>query len=202
MVQAFNGLKPGDCPDVGLRLGPPDDESVPGEGATADESHRARERNAGACAPRSDRGAQGAAAVHPRGRDDARAPALRLRADGVVVRRVPRRGPGRANPPRSALRRVRRGGGRSLLPRCDLQQRAAALHAVRRRRPTRQRRRHRHDGRARRHPAGVGGWALLSAAQRLAFGLVRRLCPRAVHVCRTYGDGGLCNGIVPGTEDQ
>jgi hypothetical protein len=35
VVQAFNGLKPGDCPDVGLRLGPPDDESVPGEGATA-----------------------------------------------------------------------------------------------------------------------------------------------------------------------
>jgi hypothetical protein len=35
VVQAFNGLKPGDCPDVGLRLGPPDDQSVPGEGATA-----------------------------------------------------------------------------------------------------------------------------------------------------------------------
>ncbi len=37
VVQAFNGLKPGDCPDVGMRLGPPDDESVPGEGATADD---------------------------------------------------------------------------------------------------------------------------------------------------------------------
>lgn len=35
VVQAFNGLKTGDCPDVGMRLGPPDDESVPGEGATA-----------------------------------------------------------------------------------------------------------------------------------------------------------------------
>ena len=35
VVQAFNGLKPGDCPDVGMRLGPPDDESVPGEGATS-----------------------------------------------------------------------------------------------------------------------------------------------------------------------
>ena len=35
VVQAFNGLKPGDCPDVGMRLGPPDDASVPGEGATA-----------------------------------------------------------------------------------------------------------------------------------------------------------------------
>lgn len=35
VVQAFNGLKPGDCPDVGLRLGPPDDASIPGEGATA-----------------------------------------------------------------------------------------------------------------------------------------------------------------------
>ena len=34
VVQAFNGLKPGDCPDVGMRLGPPDDESIPGEGAT------------------------------------------------------------------------------------------------------------------------------------------------------------------------
>ncbi len=37
VVQAFNGLKPGDCPDVGMRLGPPDDESVPGEGATAED---------------------------------------------------------------------------------------------------------------------------------------------------------------------
>jgi|GEM_PF-1936675 len=37
VVQAFNGLKTGDCPDVGLRLGPPTDESVPGEGATADD---------------------------------------------------------------------------------------------------------------------------------------------------------------------
>ena len=35
VVQAFNGLKPGDCPDVGMRLGPPDDQSIPGEGATA-----------------------------------------------------------------------------------------------------------------------------------------------------------------------
>lgn len=35
VVQAFNGLKPGDCPDVGMRLGPPSDDSVPGEGATA-----------------------------------------------------------------------------------------------------------------------------------------------------------------------
>lgn len=34
VVQAFNGIKPGDCPDVGMRLGPPDDRSVPGEGAT------------------------------------------------------------------------------------------------------------------------------------------------------------------------
>lgn len=35
VVQAFNGLKPGDCPDVGMRLGPPDDRTVVGEGATA-----------------------------------------------------------------------------------------------------------------------------------------------------------------------
>jgi hypothetical protein len=35
VVQAFNGIKPGDCPDVGMRLGPPDDQSVPGEGATS-----------------------------------------------------------------------------------------------------------------------------------------------------------------------
>lgn len=35
VVQAFNGLKPGDCPDVGMRLGAPDDRSVPGDGATA-----------------------------------------------------------------------------------------------------------------------------------------------------------------------
>jgi hypothetical protein len=37
VVQAFNGIMPGDCPDVGMRLGPPDDHTVPGEGATADD---------------------------------------------------------------------------------------------------------------------------------------------------------------------
>ncbi len=37
VVQAFNGIMPGDCPDVGIRLGPPDDHTVPGEGATADD---------------------------------------------------------------------------------------------------------------------------------------------------------------------
>jgi hypothetical protein len=35
LVQAFNGIKPGACPDVGMRLGAPDDRTVPGEGATA-----------------------------------------------------------------------------------------------------------------------------------------------------------------------
>jgi len=34
LVQAFNGLKPGACPDVGLRLGAPDDRTTVGEGAT------------------------------------------------------------------------------------------------------------------------------------------------------------------------
>ena len=34
VVQAFNGLKPGACPDVGLRLGAPDDRTTLGEGAT------------------------------------------------------------------------------------------------------------------------------------------------------------------------
>jgi len=37
VVQAFNGIMPGDCPDVGMRLGPPDDHTVPGEGATPDD---------------------------------------------------------------------------------------------------------------------------------------------------------------------
>ena len=34
VVQAFNGIKPGACPDVGMRLGAPDDRTVLGEGAT------------------------------------------------------------------------------------------------------------------------------------------------------------------------
>lgn len=34
VVQAFNGIKPGDCTDVGIRLGPPDDLTTVGEGAT------------------------------------------------------------------------------------------------------------------------------------------------------------------------
>jgi hypothetical protein len=34
LVQAFNGILPGDCPDVGLRLAPPDARFVLGEGAT------------------------------------------------------------------------------------------------------------------------------------------------------------------------
>lgn len=33
IVQAFNGIRPGDCPDVGMRLGPPDDLTTLGEGA-------------------------------------------------------------------------------------------------------------------------------------------------------------------------
>jgi hypothetical protein len=33
VVQSFNGIKPGACPDVGMRLGVPDDRSVLGEGA-------------------------------------------------------------------------------------------------------------------------------------------------------------------------
>lgn len=37
VVQAFNGIMPGDCPDVGMRLGPPDDHTVPGDGATIDD---------------------------------------------------------------------------------------------------------------------------------------------------------------------
>jgi hypothetical protein len=37
LVQAFNGLKPGDCPDVGMRLAAPDDRFVVGEGATPDD---------------------------------------------------------------------------------------------------------------------------------------------------------------------
>lgn len=32
VVQAFNGIKPGACPDVGMRLSPPDDRTVLGEG--------------------------------------------------------------------------------------------------------------------------------------------------------------------------
>lgn len=35
VVQAFNGIKAGACPDVGLRLAPPDDRTVVGDGATA-----------------------------------------------------------------------------------------------------------------------------------------------------------------------
>lgn len=34
LVQAFNGIKPGDCPDVGMRLKPPDERTTLGEGAT------------------------------------------------------------------------------------------------------------------------------------------------------------------------
>ena len=37
LVQAFNGIKPGDCPDVGMRLASPDDRFVVGEGATVDD---------------------------------------------------------------------------------------------------------------------------------------------------------------------
>jgi hypothetical protein len=37
VVQAFNGIMSGDCPDVGMRLGAPDDRTVPGEGATVDD---------------------------------------------------------------------------------------------------------------------------------------------------------------------
>jgi hypothetical protein len=37
LVQAFNGIKTGDCPDVGMRLRPPDDRTVLGEGATIDD---------------------------------------------------------------------------------------------------------------------------------------------------------------------
>jgi hypothetical protein len=37
VVQAFNGIMPGACPDVGMRLGPPDDHTVPGDGATVDD---------------------------------------------------------------------------------------------------------------------------------------------------------------------
>jgi hypothetical protein len=35
VVQAFNGIMSGDCPDVGMRLATPDDHTVPGDGATA-----------------------------------------------------------------------------------------------------------------------------------------------------------------------
>jgi hypothetical protein len=34
VVQAFNGIRSGDCPDVGMRLGPPDDLTVLGEGVS------------------------------------------------------------------------------------------------------------------------------------------------------------------------
>ncbi|MEA2746808.1 MAG: hypothetical protein QOI41_951 [Myxococcales bacterium] len=37
VVQAFNGIMPGDCPDVGMRLAPPDDHTVPGEGASVED---------------------------------------------------------------------------------------------------------------------------------------------------------------------
>ncbi|MDB4944920.1 MAG: hypothetical protein JWP97_4454 [Labilithrix sp.] len=37
VVQAFNGIKPGRCPDVGLRLRPPDDYTQVGEGASPDD---------------------------------------------------------------------------------------------------------------------------------------------------------------------
>ncbi|HSO39762.1 MAG TPA: hypothetical protein VLT33_44855, partial [Labilithrix sp.] len=37
VVQAFNGIKPGACPDVGMRLGAPDDRTVLGEGATLED---------------------------------------------------------------------------------------------------------------------------------------------------------------------
>lgn len=36
-VQTFNGILPSDCPDVGLVLGPPDDATVPGAGASVDD---------------------------------------------------------------------------------------------------------------------------------------------------------------------
>lgn len=37
VVQSFNGMKPGPCPDVGLRLAPPDDRTQLGEGAKVDD---------------------------------------------------------------------------------------------------------------------------------------------------------------------
>ncbi len=37
VVQSFNGIKPGSCPDVGLRLAPPDDRTVLGDGATVED---------------------------------------------------------------------------------------------------------------------------------------------------------------------
>jgi hypothetical protein len=37
VVQAFNGIKPGACPDVGMRLGVPDDRTVLGDGATLED---------------------------------------------------------------------------------------------------------------------------------------------------------------------
>lgn len=37
VVQAFNGIKPGDCPDVGMRLAVPDDRFVVGEGAAVED---------------------------------------------------------------------------------------------------------------------------------------------------------------------
>jgi hypothetical protein len=37
VVQAFNGIMPGNCPDVGMRLAPPDDHTVPGEGASVED---------------------------------------------------------------------------------------------------------------------------------------------------------------------
>ncbi|MBX3192549.1 MAG: hypothetical protein KF819_36530 [Labilithrix sp.] len=39
LVQSFNGFKPGDCPDVGMRLGPPDDRTTLGVGASVDDLH-------------------------------------------------------------------------------------------------------------------------------------------------------------------
>jgi hypothetical protein len=37
VVQSFNGIKPGACPDVGIRLGAPDDRTALGEGSTLDD---------------------------------------------------------------------------------------------------------------------------------------------------------------------
>ena len=50
VVQAFNGIQPGDCTDVGMRLGPPDDFTTVGEGATPADLVTLAHRASRACA--------------------------------------------------------------------------------------------------------------------------------------------------------
>ena len=202
VVQAFNGLKPGDCPDVGLRLGPPDDESVPGEGATADDLVALAS------------GTPAHALLEATAVRKARPPfTLEDETMHVSLRFDSVRTASSFGGCRDAVRgaRIRPGARYGVFVAVAAEaffRDAISSSAQLRFTPfadadrRRQRRRHRHDGRARRHPAGVGGgpfYQLPNGSRSGSFGdYVRAQFMFAV----TYGDGGLCNGIVPGTEDQ